>query len=89
MGRSYSAALKPNLVLLELGLPDVSVVELARVIRAGSPQAVLIGMTDDALPACRATAIDYGVDYCVPLTPMGHIELVAVVTSMQPEQTHH
>jgi hypothetical protein len=46
-------------------------------------------MTDDALPACRATAIDCGVDYRVSLTPMGHTELVAIVNSMQPGRTQH
>jgi len=46
-------------------------------------------MTVDALSAWRARAIDCGVDYCVPLTPMGHTELVAIVNSMQPERTHH
>jgi len=88
-GLGHAATLKPDLVLLELMLPGVSVVELVRDIRAGSPHATLIGMTDDGLPAGRETAIDRGVDHCVPLTPMGHTELVAIVNSMQPEQTRH
>jgi len=88
-GLDHAVALKPNLVLLELGLPGISAIELVRDIRAGSPQSTLIGMTVDALSAWRARAIDCGVDYCVPLTPMGHAELVAIVNSMQPEQTHH
>lgn len=88
-GLGYAATLKPNLVLLELGLPDASVSELVQKIRTGSPQATLIGMTDDVLPACRQTAIDCGVDYCVPLTPMGHTELVAIVKSIRSEPILH
>jgi len=88
-GLDHAVALKPNLVLLELGLPGISAFELVRDIRAGSPQSTLIGMTVDALSAWRARAIDCGVDYCVPLTPMGHTKLVAIVNSMQPERTHH
>jgi DNA-binding NarL/FixJ family response regulator len=88
-GIGHAATLKPDLVLIELMLPGVRVVELVRDIRAGSPQATLIGMTDDALPACRKTANDHGVDYCVPLTPMGHTELVAIVNSIQPGRMHH
>jgi DNA-binding NarL/FixJ family response regulator len=85
----HATVLKPDLVLIELDLPGVSVAELARNIRARSPHATFIGMTDEALPASLATAIEYGVDYCVPLTSTGHTELVALVNSMQPEQTHH
>lgn len=88
-GLGRAQTLKPNLVLLELGLPSVSAVELIRDIRAGSPQSTLIGMTDDPLLAWRAKAIDCGVDYCLPLTPMGHTELVAIVNSMRPERMHH
>lgn len=88
-GLGHAQTLKPDLVLIELGLPGASAVELIHDIRAGSPQATLIGMTDDALPACRATAIDCGVDYCVPLSPEGHTPLVALVSSLQTERTHH
>lgn len=88
-GLDHAKTLKPNLVLLELGLPGVSVAELVLGIRARSPQATLIGMTDDVLPVCRTMAIDSGVDFCIPLTPMGHTELVALVNSMQPGRTHH
>jgi DNA-binding NarL/FixJ family response regulator len=88
-GLGHAQTLKPDLVLLELGLPGTSAVELVQDIRAGSPQATLIGLADDALPVCRQTAIDFGVDYCVPLSPDGHTPLVALVNSMQPERTHH
>jgi DNA-binding NarL/FixJ family response regulator len=85
-GLGHAEELKPNLVLLELRLPCASVVELVRDIRAGSPQAKLIGLTDVALPACQTTPINGGVDHCVPLTPVGHTELMVIVNSMRPER---
>jgi len=88
-GFGHAKTLKPNLVLLELGLPGVSIAEVVLGIRAGSPQATLVGMTDDVLPAGRTAAIDSGVDFFIPLTPMGHTELVALVNSIQPGPTDH
>ncbi|MDO9220346.1 MAG: response regulator, partial [Thiobacillus sp.] len=88
-GLGYAAALKPNVVLLELGLPGTSVAELVQDIRAGNPQATFVGLTNEVSPACITTAIKCGVDYCVPLTPMGHTELVAIVKSIRSEPTFH
>jgi DNA-binding NarL/FixJ family response regulator len=84
-GLTYAAALKPDLVLLELGLPERGGADLVNGIRALCPQAALIGMTCDAALAGRATAVERGVDHCVPLTPMGHTELVTILNSLQPE----
>ena len=85
----HAAVLRPNLVLLDLGLPGASVTGLARTLRAHSPCAILIGMTDEGTPASHATALEYCVDHCVPLTPMGHTELVNLVNSIQPGHTRH
>lgn len=88
-GVGQAKGLKPDMVLLELDLPGANAVEVARRIHTVSPQATLIGMTDDdALPACRATALISGVDYCVPLTPEGHTELSVIVSSLQPRRAH-
>ena len=89
MGLGHATSLNPDLVLLDLGLPGFNVADLVRKIRAGNPQAVLIGMTDDVLPAVQPPALNCGVDHYVPLTPMGHTELVAIVNAIQPKQTHH
>lgn len=86
---SHAAVLKPDLVLLELGLPDARVTELARTIRAHSPRATLIGMTGEGMPANRSTALEYCVDHCVPLTPMGHTKLVNLLNFIQSEHTRH
>jgi DNA-binding NarL/FixJ family response regulator len=88
-GLGHATSLNPDLVLLELDLPGFGVVDLVRQIRARSPQAVMIGMADDLAPSFRSSAFNCGVDYCVPLTPMGHTELVAIVRSLQPKPTHH
>jgi DNA-binding NarL/FixJ family response regulator len=86
-GLRHAAELEPNLVLLELRLPGAPVVELVRDIRAGSPKATLIGLTADELSARRATTC--GVEYCVPLDPSGHTELVSIVNTLQPGSVHH
>jgi len=88
-GLGHAQTLKPDLVLLELGLPGASAVELVQDIRAECPHATLIGMTNDVLADWQETANGHGVDYCLPLTPMGHTELVAIVNTLQPERTHH
>jgi DNA-binding NarL/FixJ family response regulator len=85
-GLGHAAALKPNLVLLELMFPGIRLVDLVQGIRDGCPHAILVGMTRDTGRACRKTAIDSGVDHCVPLTSVGHTELVTLVGSLQPQQ---
>ena len=82
LGRA--AALRPDLVLLDLGLPGPPLAELVQDIRAVSAQTRLVGMTSEDMPAFRARAMDCGVDYFVPLDPVGHTELVAIVNALQP-----
>jgi DNA-binding NarL/FixJ family response regulator len=88
-GLDHVTALRPNLVLLELGLPGIGSVQLAREIRARSPGAIVIGLTNDLIHARKTLVNDCGVDHCVPLTPMGHSELMAIVDSLQPKQMRH
>lgn len=88
-GCQRAAELKPDLVLLELGLPGVDVAGLVREIRDHCPHAILIGLTGDTRPACRATAVEYGVDYCIPLAPAGHTGLVAAMNSLCPQLSCH
>jgi len=88
-GLDRTAALKPHLVLLDLALPGSRLAELIRDIREASAQARLIGMTYDEMHALRARAMDCGVDYFVPIDPLGHTELVAIVNAMQPGPAHH
>lgn len=87
LGRA--AALRPDLVLLDLGLPGPPLGELVQAIRAVSAQSSLVGMARDDMQACRARAMDCGVDYLVPLDPVGHTELVAIVNALQPGPLNH
>jgi DNA-binding NarL/FixJ family response regulator len=88
-GLQHANALNPDLVLLEMSLPGTTVVSLVRKIRAASPRAALIGMIDAVFASGRAAVLEAGVDHCVPLTPMGHTELVAIVNSIHPRPTQH
>ncbi|MBW8370306.1 MAG: response regulator [Thiobacillus sp.] len=81
-GLGKAAVLKPDLVLLDLRLPDSRLDELVQRIKAASAQARVIGMTTDDLQAYRASAMGCGVDYCVPLDPMGHTQLIAIVNDL-------
>jgi DNA-binding NarL/FixJ family response regulator len=88
-GLERAAVLKPDLVLLDLGLPEIRVAKLVQDIREASAQARFIGMTTDDLQALRARAMGCGVDYFVPLGPMGHTELAVIVHALQPGGVHH
>lgn len=87
-GLGQVEALKPDLVLLELGIPGVVTADLTREIHARIPRATLVGLTDDPLWASQSMADVWGVEYCVPLTPMGHTELMGIVAALQ-QRTHH
>ncbi len=86
----HLAALNPELVLLELEQDGTVDAEWVRQIQRCSPHATLIGLADDEFaPVCRVRAHDCGIDYCVPISPFGHTELVGIVNSLQPKRKHH
>jgi DNA-binding NarL/FixJ family response regulator len=88
-GLGLATSLNPDLVLVETALPGIPLVDLVQQIRAASPQAALVGMTDDLEPPDRGSVLETGVDCCVPLTPMGHTRLVTIVDSIHSKQTQH
>lgn len=88
-GIDRAAVLKPDLVLLDLGLVDTRGAELVQAIREVSTDARFIGMMSDDLQAYRARAMGCGVDYFVPLGPSGHTELAVIVHALQPGAAHH
>ena len=89
-GLSRAAQLKPDLVLLDLGLPGIGLAELVQDFRQMSEQARFIGMTtDDEMEALRARALGCGVDYFIPLGPTGHSDLAVIVHTLQPGPVHH
>lgn len=86
---SCSALLKPDLVLLELGLPGPPLADLVRKIRELSGAARLVGLTNDDQQAQHAHATGCGLDHFVPLGPAGHTELAVIVHAMQAGPTRH
>jgi DNA-binding NarL/FixJ family response regulator len=88
-GLDRTAALRPDLVLLDLDMPGARLAEMVQDIREANAQARLIGMTHDAMQASRARAVDCGVDYFVPIDPVGYTELVAIVNALHPGPAHH
>jgi DNA-binding NarL/FixJ family response regulator len=82
-GIGRAAALKPDLVLLDLSLSDIHLAERIQDIKAVSAQARLIGMTSDESQAYWARTIGCGVDHCVSLEPAGYTELVTIVNAIQ------
>jgi DNA-binding NarL/FixJ family response regulator len=88
-GLGQTRRLKPDLVLLEMGMPGVRTVDLVHDIRAVSPYTLLVGMTDDVVPVPHGMAMDWGLDHCVSSTPFGYTRLVTILNAIHPEQTHH
>lgn len=88
-GIDRAAVLKPDLVLLDLGLLETRGAGLVQAIREASADARFIGMTSDELQVYRARAMDCGVDYFVPLGPSGHTELTVIVHALQPGPARH
>jgi DNA-binding NarL/FixJ family response regulator len=88
-GIDRAAVLKPDLVLLDLGLLETRGAELVQAIREASADARFIGMTSDDLQAYRARAMGCGVDYFVPLGPSGHTELTVIVHALLPGPARH
>jgi DNA-binding NarL/FixJ family response regulator len=88
-GLDRAASLRPDLVLLDLDLPDVRPANLLRELRSRSGQPKFIGMTGNASHPERMRALACGVDYCVPLDPVGHTELVTIVKALRPDPAHH
>lgn len=88
-GIDRATVLKPDLVLLDLGLLDTRGAELVQAIRKASAEARFIGMSSDDLQVYRARALGCGVDYFVPLGPSGHTELTVIVHALQPDGVHH
>ncbi|MFF9171266.1 MULTISPECIES: response regulator transcription factor [unclassified Streptomyces] len=93
-GRAALAAPTPDVVLLDLGLPDVDGVEVCRRLRARS-DAAIIAVTARGEEADRVVALDQGADdYLVK--PFGLAELLARIRAVlrrrrpaEPETVRH
>ncbi|WP_198668459.1 response regulator transcription factor [Streptomyces triticisoli] len=93
-GRAALAAASPDVVLLDLGLPDIDGVEVCRRLRARS-DAAIIAVTARGEEADRVVALDEGADdYLVK--PFGLAELLARIRAVlrrrrpaEPELVRH
>jgi DNA-binding NarL/FixJ family response regulator len=82
-GLAQARAIEPDLVLLDLRLPNIPLPELVQAIKEASRQAKFIGMTTDGQQARQARQTGAGLDYFVPLGPDSYTELAAVVHALQ------
>ncbi|MBK9304983.1 MAG: response regulator [bacterium] len=60
----------PNLVLLDVGLPDGDGFELARELRVRAPRAAIIFLTAQANPEDRVRGLELGADHCAQALPL-------------------
>jgi DNA-binding NarL/FixJ family response regulator len=88
-GLDRAAALRPDLVLLDLGLPGIRLIELLQNFRELNERSRFIGLTTDDMQAVRTRALGCGVDYLIPLGPTGHTDLAVIVHALQPGPAHH
>jgi DNA-binding NarL/FixJ family response regulator len=83
-GIGKAAALKPDLVLLELALAEVPAADMVNELKACSGEARFVGLVAEDEPAAEPRVGTLGVDYVVPLDPAGHTELVAIMNALLP-----
>lgn len=88
-GLAQARAIEPDLVLLDLGLPNIPLPELVQAIKEASRQAKFIGMTTDGQQARQARQAGAGLDYFVPFGPDSYTELAAVVYALQQAELPH
>ena len=69
-------AQKPDLIILDLGLPDVQGLELLRTIRARNEQVPIVVLSSRGDEAAKVAALDLGADDYVT-KPFGNDELLA------------
>ena len=76
-----AADLRPDLVLLDIGLPTMNGLEAARQIRAQSPASKVVFLTQESAPEFVEAALDLGVDGYIIKT-RAHDYMLPVVETM-------
>src|SRR5256714_6814202 len=77
-GRAQIAALKPDLIITEVRMPDVTGLDILASVRAHDPEAVVILMTAQASLQSAIGAVNNGAFYYIQ-KPFRNEELVAIV----------
>lgn len=68
--------LKPEIVLLDIGLPDVDGITIARSIKAKAPETKILILTSNEVNETVLDALDAGVEgFCVKHNALTHLEL--------------
>jgi two-component system cell cycle response regulator DivK len=73
-----AAAARPDLILMDIGLPGMSGLEAVRAIRARAPEVPIIAVSSHVMPGDRERAIEAGCDDFVA-KPFDDARLVALV----------
>ena len=85
-----ATALKPDLVVLDLALPDTAVADLLRGAREAGSNTHFVGlMPDEHATLRRAHPLYRGVDYFVSAGPQGHTDLAVIIHGLQQGPLHH
>lgn len=75
-------ASRPDLILLEIHLPDRSGLKLARRIKSEHPEVIIALLTSYDLPEYQTAAKECGIEYVVPKDDCTGDDIVALVRSM-------
>jgi two-component system, cell cycle response regulator DivK len=74
-----AASRRPDLILMDIGLPGLSGLDAVRAIRATEPRLPIVAVSSRVMPGDRERAIDAGCDEFVakPIDDVRLVELVA------------
>jgi DNA-binding NarL/FixJ family response regulator len=74
--------LKPDLILLDIGLPNISGIEAAKIIRERCPKSKIVFVTENTDSEIRNALIGSGVSGYVVKTNVGHELLAAIAAAL-------
>jgi len=82
-----ASELNPDLVLLDISMPEGSGLEAARRIRQEIPHVRILMMSHHDATQFEQTAIDSGADGCIDKARLA-LDLIATIKSLQPRNTN-
>ena len=82
-----ASELHPDLILLDISMPEGSGLEAARRIRQEIPHVRILMMSHHDATQFEQTAIDSGADGCIDKARLA-LDLIAMIKSLQPRNTN-